>query len=75
MTFEAGRFTLAYVAWQEGMVEPELHYVTSWDTWEEAEASFPQGRIPVGYRLTDNETGRTWSTGARYLWEDADVSP
>lgn len=62
MTFEAGRFVLTF----------EAAYVTSWDTWEEAEDAWnDDGRIPTGYRLTDQETGRVWSHGARHVWEDA----
>lgn len=65
MTFEAGRFTLC-ATHLEG-----LAYVTSWDTWEEAEAAFANGRMPDGHQLVDNETGRVWLPGTRHVWEDA----
>jgi hypothetical protein len=62
----APRFTLVSVM----HVGPggELGYVTGWDDWEGAAAAFP---IEPGYRLYDNETGRVWHPGARYVWEDA----
>jgi hypothetical protein len=28
-------------------------------------------RMPAGFKLFDQETGRTWLPGARYYWEDA----
>ena len=60
-SFQAGRFTLAYVGYQEDMDEPELGYVTSWDTWEEAQLAFNEdGSLPPGYTLIDNETGDAW---------------
>lgn len=71
MTFQAGRFTLTHVGFQEGDEAPDEGYVTSWDTWGEAIAAFEDGRIPVGFRLYDNETGRVWHPGARYEWEAA----
>ena len=58
----AGRFVL---------FEPDEDggfYVTSWDTWAEAEAAFPiQGALV----LRDNETGREWFSGSPYEWEAA----
>lgn len=67
MTFRSGRFTLAWIG-----AADERSYVTSWDTWEEAAAAFNEmGRMPYGYALYDNETGRVWRPGARYLWEEA----
>jgi hypothetical protein len=47
----------------EGM-EPQ--YVTSWDTWGEAEAAFPIGWMCF---LRDDETGRTWLPGAPHEWD------
>jgi len=55
----AGRFVLVY---------GDDGYVTSWDTWEEAEAAWP---IPSEYRLEDGETGRVWHGGTPYEWEAA----
>lgn len=66
MTFVAGRFTLVHV----GSEKEELGYVTSWDTWEEAAVAFDP-RMPVGFRLIDNETGRVWHPGTQHVWEDA----
>lgn len=61
-TFQAGRFTLAYVGFQEDMDEPTLNYVTSWDTWEEAQVAFnDKGSLPPGYQLIDNETDKVWT--------------
>lgn len=68
---KAGRFVLVTVWFEGGMDGEELGYVTSWDTWDEAIAAFENGRIPAGYRLIDDETGRVWPPGARYEWEDA----
>ena len=66
MTFVAGRFVL---------VSGENNYVTSFDTWEEAEVAFESNginrRMPLGFRLEDGETGRIWHPGAKYDWEDA----
>lgn len=67
----AGRFVLLHIGFEEGMAEPELGYVTSWDTWEEAQVVFENGRMPVGFRLIDDATGRTWHPGATYDWESA----
>lgn len=53
-----GRFVLAH-----GDV-----YVTSWDTWAEAEMAWP---IPPEYRIEDRETGRVWKGGTPYEWEAA----
>lgn len=60
MTFKAGRFVLTD--------ETEMQYVTSWDTWEEAEAAFP---IDKGFRLIDCETNRMWDHHSPYEWEAA----
>ena len=57
----AGRFVL--LSYANG-VEPQ--YVTSWDTWEEAEAAFPIGWMCF---LRDDKTGREWLPGAAYEWE------
>lgn len=68
MTFQAGRFTLC-ATHLEG-----LAYVTSWDTWEDAEGAFPEsngGRMPDGHQLVDNDTGRVWYPGTKHEWEDA----
>jgi hypothetical protein len=60
--FKAGRFVLVF----------EGGYVTSWDTWEDAGVAWDDnGFIPAGFQLEDTETGRVWSHGARYVWEDA----
>lgn len=57
----AGRFVLLSNA--NGVV---AEYVTSWDTWEEAEAAFPIGWMCF---LRDDETGREWLPGAPYEWD------
>ena len=62
----AGRFVLC-----SPMESSEPAYVTSWDTWEECRAAFENGRMPAGFELHDDETGRVWHPGARYVWEDA----
>ena len=59
----AGRFVLL-----ESHPDAQV-YVTSWGTWEEAEAAFP---IPFMCFLRDDETGRQWLPGAPYEW---DASP
>lgn len=55
-----GRFILVY--------GEENGYVTSWDTWDEAEAAFPIGK---DFCLVDDETGREWLAGSPYEWEAA----
>lgn len=64
---KAGRFVL--VVNQDNLPS----YVTSWDTWEECDVVWdPEtGLIPEGFTLYDDETGRKWFGGARYVWEDA----
>lgn len=58
----AGRFVLLHLfPGHEG-------FVTSWDTWDEAEVAFP---IVDGFRLRDDETGRVWHAGSPYEWEAA----
>lgn len=50
-------------------------YVTSWDTWEDANVAFEsngiRARMPLGFKLVDMQTGRVWHPGAQYRWEDA----
>jgi hypothetical protein len=70
MEFQAGRFVLECLVFEEGMNEPEKSYVTSFDTWEECSIVF-EPRMPVGFRLIDCETGRVWHPGTAYEWEDA----
>lgn len=65
-TFRTGRFVLC-----SPRENGQLSYVTSWDTWEECEIAFENGRMPEAYQLVDNETGRVWHPGARYEWEEA----
>lgn len=60
----AGRFVLLY----DGPTGFGRGYVTSWDSWEEAEAAWP---IEAGYRVEDGETGRVWRAGFPYEWEAA----
>lgn len=67
-SFTAGRFVLLRADPHD---EKGGWYCTSFDTWEEAEACFDDGRMPKGYRLLDEDTGRVWLPGARYEWEDA----
>jgi hypothetical protein len=62
---EAGRFVLVH-----DLADDEV-YATSWDTWEQAEVAFEDGRMPAGFTLIDTETGRRWLPGSRYEWEDA----
>lgn len=63
----AGRFVLTD--------ESSEAYVTSFDTWEEAEVAFESNgisaRLPLGFLLYDQETGRKWYPGSKYHWEDA----
>lgn len=60
----AGRFVLLH----NGPTGFGRGYVTSWDTWDDAEAAFP---IEAGFRLEDGETGRVWHPGSTYEWEAA----
>lgn len=47
-------------------------YVTSFDTWEEAQVAFEaDGRLPHKLFLFDGETGREWIPGSPYEWEAA----
>lgn len=62
MSMVAGRFVLF-----EPMGDEDA-YITSWDTWEEAEAAFP---IEGNAILRDGETGREWRAGYAYEWEAA----
>lgn len=74
MGFQAGRFVMVVTVLEEGMDEPDEGYVTSWDTWEDAESAFAvgdNGRMPVGFKLIDTETGRVWHPGTKHEWEDA----
>jgi len=57
-----GRFVL-FESTDDGDV-----YITSWDTWQEAEAAFP---IEGYLILSDDETGREWRRGYPYKWEAA----
>lgn len=61
----AGRFVLECCTFEEGMHEPEWGYVTSWDYFSEARTAVAtaNGRIPVGFRLTDDKTGKVWRAG------------
>lgn len=45
-------------------------YCTSFDTWEECAVCF-EPRIPAGFKLRDDATGREWLPGAAYEWEAA----
>ncbi len=56
----SGRFVLVCCTYEDGMDAPEWGYVTSWDTWEQAEAAFPIAR---GFKLIDDVTGREWISG------------
>lgn len=51
-----GRFVLFILS--PGVIE----YVTSWDTWADAQAAFP---IEEGFALRDDKTGREWRNGDR----------
>lgn len=62
----AGRFVLT-----TGTMEEHINYVTSWDTWEECEVAFEDGRLPKGFYLFDGDTGREWIPGSPYEWEAA----
>lgn len=66
MTNYAGRFVLT-----TGTMEEHNFYVTSWDTWEECEVAFENGRLPRPFFLFDGETGREWIPGSPYEWEAA----
>jgi hypothetical protein len=66
MTLAAPRFVLC-----SPTDRGQLAYVTGWDTWEECESAFEDGRMPAGFELHDGETSRVWHPGARYVWEDA----
>lgn len=63
--FRPGRFVLLQ------RVGAEWSYATSWDTWEEAEVCFEDGRIPAHTKLVDDHTGREWWPGSPYEWEAA----
>ena len=70
MTFNAGRFVLECCVFEDGMDEPEWGYVTSWDYISDAMAAFDNnGKIPVGFRLTDDITNEVWKSGERLLNE------
>ncbi len=70
MSFPSGRFTLLCITYEKGMRSPIEGYVTSWDTWEECAVVFDP-RMPPGFKLYDNATGRTWRPGTRHEWEEA----
>jgi hypothetical protein len=46
-----------------------------YDTWEDCRIAFESNgivaRLPLGYKLYDRWTGRTWWPGTKYVWEDA----
>jgi len=49
--------------------------ICCFDSWAEAEMAFESNgivaRLPLGRKLYDKETGRTWWEGSKYNWEDA----
>lgn len=64
----SGRFVLECCTFEEGMEEEEWGYVTSWDYISGAMDAFDEtGKIPVGFRLTDDKSGEVWNAGDTLL--------